>query len=191
VKQVRAFLQSMAPYSPSRQYELDYPKLPKENPRDYEKRTWMERCHYRTDGHIFIPPMAFASSLKEAAKYLSIQIPGKGKATYTKHFEAGVIVGEGLTLIETRETVKGEWLSLSPRGIKHEMGVWKCMPKIDKWSGVIQYDVLDETITADIFKQVIFVSGQFMGIGRFRPSNGGIYGRFKVNKIEWEDIQIA
>lgn len=36
--------------------------------------------------------MAFRNCLAEAAKFLSIQIPGKGKSTYTKHFEAGLII---------------------------------------------------------------------------------------------------
>jgi hypothetical protein len=49
--------------------------------------------------------MAFKNCLAEIAKYLSLQIPGKGKTTYTKHFEAGVMVLDGLALPERKDTV--------------------------------------------------------------------------------------
>jgi hypothetical protein len=29
-----------------------------------------------------------------------------------------------------------------------------------------------------------------VGIGRFRPENGGTNGRFRVVKIEWEDLVV-
>lgn len=75
-------LVSVSPYSQSRHYTTE--KLPKESARDYEARTWRDRAHINEDGFVFIPPMAFKNCLSEIAKYLSEQIPGKGKATYTK-----------------------------------------------------------------------------------------------------------
>ena len=66
---------------------------------DFEKEVWRKRCHVNRDGNIFIPPMAFKNCLSEAAKYKSKQIPGKGKSTYTKHIEAGVLVMQPLVLL--------------------------------------------------------------------------------------------
>ena len=43
-----------------------------------------------TNGVVFIPPNSLKNCLSEAAKFLSISVPGKGKATYTKNFEAGI-----------------------------------------------------------------------------------------------------
>ena len=67
-------------------------------------QTWRERCHVNDDKVVQIPPMAFKCCLSEAAKYKSVQIPGRGKATYTKHFEAGVLcvkpVSLGITIDE-------------------------------------------------------------------------------------------
>ncbi len=85
-----AELFSVSAYSQSRHY--DVPKLEKEIAKDYEARTWRERLHVTEGGFVFIPPIAFKNCLAEAAKFLGIQIPGKGKSTYTKHFEAGVLV---------------------------------------------------------------------------------------------------
>ena len=77
-------------YSQSRPHTT--PKLDKETPDAYEARTWHQRIHLNHTGAVVIPAMALQNCLAEAAKFLSIQIPGKGKATYTKHFESGIQV---------------------------------------------------------------------------------------------------
>lgn len=172
-------LESVTPYSQSRYYKVE--KLPKELPVDYEVRTWRERCHVNQDGNIIIPPMAFTNSLKEAAKYLSIQIPGKNKQTFTKHFEAGVLVSEPIILPIKKEGVEEEWLFVPSDGQRGgKKRVEKCFPLIREWKGTVQYYILDDIITQDVFKQVLDTSGNLIGIGRFRPRNLGYYGRFKV-----------
>ena len=45
--------------------------------------------------------------------------------------------------------------------------------------------ILDETVTEDVFKNILEQAGAFIGIGRFRPRNNGFYGRFKVEKVVW------
>jgi hypothetical protein len=189
LKTAIAFLQSISDYSQSKHYsEESVPKKDKELPGDYERRTWRERCHVRADGHLFIPPMCFTNSLKEAAKYLSLPIPGKSRQSFTKHFEAGVMVLEGLTLKETKDNVKGEWLFVPSDGRRGGgRRVERCFPLIPEWSGVVEYKMLDDIITKDVFLQVLEASGTLIGIGRFRPKNLGYYGRFKVNKLEWID----
>lgn len=185
MKTVTATLRSTSPYSQSRYY--DAPKLEKESSADYEKRTWRERLHKTKDGNVFMPPMAFKNCLSEAAKYLSVQIPGKGKSTYTKHFEAGVLVTDGLSLPISADDVTGEWLFVPADG-KRGSGkrVAKCFPIIKQWSGKVTYYILDETITQDVFKVHLCEAGKFIGIGRFRPRNNGFYGRFEIVNLDWE-----
>ena len=176
-------LQSVAPYSQSKHYETD--KLPKESAKDYEARTWRDRMHVTQDGHVFIPPMAFKNCIAEAAKFLSIQIPGKGKATYTKHFEAGVLVTEPLVLPIKAADVVGQWLFLPSDGVRGSgKRVNKCMPLIPEWSGDVTWLIFDETITLQVFKDVLGQAGQFIGVGRFRPRNNGFYGRFLVESFD-------
>lgn len=177
-------LKSVSPYSQSRHYIV--PKGDKESPLEYCKRTWREHCHVNADGFVVIPPMAFKNALAEAAKYLSITVKGKGKATYTKHFEAGVLVMDPLVLDIKRDDVEGEWLFLPSDG-KRGSGsrVDKCYPIFREWAGTVTFHILDGTITEEIFRQVLEQCGQFIGIGRFRPRNNGYYGRFVVNEIKW------
>ena len=185
MKKAICTLRSLSPYSQSKHYTV--PKLEKEIPKDYEIRTWRERLHVTEEGQVFIPPTAFKNCLSEAAKYLSMQIPGKGKNLYTKHFEAGVMVAEPLLLPIKKDEVEGEWLFLPADG-KRGSGkrVDKCYPRIPKWEGQVEFLILDETITKDPFLEHIEGAGSFIGIGRFRPRNNGFYGRFEVVKVDWK-----
>lgn len=84
-----ARLTSKSLYSQSRPHCV--PRIEKETPDAYEARTWHHRLHVN-DGQVYLPAMALRNCIAEAAKFLSIQIPGKGKSTYTKHFESGLLI---------------------------------------------------------------------------------------------------
>lgn len=183
MKTFTAHLKSASVYSQSRHY--DVPKLDRELAKDYEARTWRERLHTDAEGMVFIPPMAFKNSLAEAAKFMSVQIPGKGKSTFTKHFEAGVLVMDPLPLGVHKDDVPGEWLFVPSDGRRGSGSrVDKCFPYIAEWEGYVEFHILDEIITEDVFRQHLEAAGRFIGIGRFRPRNNGYYGRFSVEGIK-------
>lgn len=187
MKKATVTLKSTSPYEQSKHYEV--PKFDKESAKDYEARTWRNRMHTDDNGDVFIPPIALKNCLSEAAKYLSIQIPGKGKATYTKHFEAGIMVLEPILLGIKADDVKGVWIFVPSDG-KRGGGkrVEKCFPVMPRWEATATIYVLDETITEDVFIQHLTEAGKFIGMGAFRPRNNGYFGRFEiVGKIKWED----
>ena len=185
MKKVIATLKSCSPYSQSKHHST--PKQDKESAKDYELRTWRNRLHTDKDGQVYIPPMAFKNCIAEAAKYLSIQIPGKGKSTYTKHIEAGVQVFDPVPLGIKAKDVQGELLFLPSDG-KRGGGkrVDKMYPCIVDWQADVIFYVLDETVTKTVFIEHLDQAGKFIGIGRFRPRNNGFYGRFEVLKVEWD-----
>ena len=174
----------VSPYSQGRYHGAE--KLNKETHADYEKRTWREKMHSDENGNVFIPPMAFKNCLSECAKYLSVQISGKGKATYTKHFEAGVLVTEPVVLDVKKDEVPPQWLHLPSTGQRGgTTRVEKCFPLIKEWAGTVEFYIFDDTVTTEVFESHINQAGQFIGLGRFRPRNNGYYGRFKIDSIEW------
>lgn len=177
-------LVSASPYSQSRY--IQEKKTRDETHGAFEERTWHLRCHWNEKGNVYIPPMSFKNCLSEAAKYKSIQIPGKGKSTYTKHFEAGVLVVDPLELPITKETLQHEWLHVPSDGRRGgTTRVEKCFPIIPSWQGKVEFLVFDEIITEEAFGEHLRDAGSFIGIGRFRPRNNGFYGRFQVESIEW------
>ncbi len=183
MKKLVVTLESVSVYSQSRYHGTE--KTEKESAADYEKRTWRNKVHTTEEGNIFIPPMAFKNCLSEVAKYLGEQIPGKGKANYTKHFEAGILVVDALVLPIKKEEIQGEWLHVPSDGKRGgSKRVMKCFPVIPFWKGDVLFYVLDDTITTEVFEKHLKEAGNFIGIGRFRPRNNGFYGRFKVTKIK-------
>lgn len=181
-----AQLESTAPYFQSRY--VGVPKLDKETGRDYEERNWRERIHADENGNVFIPAAAFHKCLQRSAAMLSMQIPGKGKATYTKHFKAGIMVPEGITLPIKKDDVPGLKLLLNADG-KSGGGtrVERTMPFIAKWSGTLTVYVVDNTITREVFEQHLREAGLIVGIGQNRPENGGSRGRFQVVGCSWAE----
>ena len=186
MKTATVTIEGISPYQQGRYHQAE--KLEKESHDDYEKRTWREKAHVDKDGFIFIPPMAFKKTVETAAKFLSIPIPGRSKALYTKHFLSGILVSEGMTLNVKKDDVPGMWVLGNARGQRGASGarVSKCFPTIQKdWGGKVIFYILDEIITQEVFEKVVTEAGNFIGLGVFRPENGGYHGRFIVKEIEW------
>ena len=186
-----AQLKSVSPYSQSRYILAD--KQANEAHDEYEKRTWREKAHVMKAGpdagQVYIPPMAFKQSLDSAAKYASIQIPGKGKATYTKHFTSGVLVVDPLVLPVRQEELDHYAGPMSSTGEKGKSGgkvVIRIFPMVNEWAGKVEFHILDDVITPEVFGRVLDIAGRNIGIGRFRPQNGGFNGRFVVEGVDWD-----
>jgi hypothetical protein len=151
----------------------------------FEERTWRERMHLNKDGLIYIPPMALKLCLVSVAKFLSETIPGKGKATYTKHFKAGTMVVDEIDLGIKGVDVDSERLFLPNPG---NMGtrVWKTFPLVKSWSAIASVVLLDPVLVDKETKVLEYLehAGKFIGLGRFRAENGGLYGRFSVHDFK-------
>ena len=190
MKTATAKLKSLSPYSQSRMHAAE--KQDKETHDAYEKRTWREKAHVTAEGLVFIPPTAFTQGLAAAAKFNPQQIPGRGKSTYTKHFRSGVMVTEGPVLEVKVADVTGEWINANSDGVRGSgKRVQRCFPTIPAWQAQVTFYILDDTITEAVFAAVLREFGAFIGIGRFRPENGGYYGRFDVVSVEWQEAATA
>lgn len=183
-------LKSESPYSQSKNIDkLVHPEKSKEGKDAYEGRTWRFRMHVNDDGHVFIPNTCFENSIREAAKRLAIPVPGKGgKVLFSKYFEAGIMVPDGITLGVKADDVKGERLFVPADG-KPGSGkrVYRTFPRITSWDGTIKIYVFDDIITEDVLRKVVDSAGFLVGIGRFRPEKRGYYGRFSVTGWSWLD----
>lgn len=175
-------IEGQSPYSASRAHCAE--KLPKETPDAYEERTWREKAHVE-QGNVIIPPMAFKIGLDRAAKMLGRQIPGKGKATYTKFFESGVIVTAPVP-IAPEAAIECERVHANADGVRGSgKRVWRKFPKVSEWNGKVTFHIIADEITTDIFEEAVRYAGIAVGVGRFRPERGGFFGRYAVKGLEW------
>jgi hypothetical protein len=187
MKIVEVDLVSTAPYSQS--YKHDTPKKDKESADDHEKRTWREKCTTDAEGNIQIPAMAFKQALDSVAKRMGIQVPGRGKNTYTKHFLGGVICESDVAIGYHKDTVPSITISANSDGVRGSgKRVSRTFPQVPEWKGTARFVILDDTVTTEVFEKHLVEAGRFIGIGRFRPEKGGLNGRFRPTAFRWSDI---
>jgi len=189
MKTATVTIEGASTLSQSRHYsKAEVPPLEKETADAYERRTWRNRMHVAKSGHVYIPPMCFPRCLLSSAARLGMKVPGGRNKTYTKSFEAGVMVTDPVVLDVLASDVPGEELFVPSDGKRGgSTRVTKVFPMIESWGGEVTCYVLDDLITEDVFRRVIENAGMLVGIGRFRPERGGYYGRFNVASLVWQD----
>lgn len=176
----------------SQQKYLQEPKLERELPHEYEERVWRKKMHTSPEGEVLVPALAIKNCIAEAVKFLSsssddMKIQGKGKATYTKHFESGILVTDPLLTGVKADDVNPLWLNVPTDGQRGgKKRVPKAFPEIQNWKGEATVYVLDEVINREIFQKALDAAGMFIGLGSLRVRNNGIFGRFKAEVVEWK-----
>lgn len=183
-------LVGIAPLSHSKQH--DDPMLEGERHEDYDIRTW--RSKLNTDmrrGKLVAvhPAHGILQCFAAAAQYSKKKIEGQGNSRWTAKFMAGLAINEDPEILGVDvETIGSVVISSNVDGIRGSgKRVPRRFPIMPKWSMVIDVMILDPIITQDIFVEMVEIAGLFVGLGRFRPANGGTNGRFALQKIEWAD----
>ena len=192
-------IEGISPYSQS--------KYTGERPSDtgaqaWEEQTWRERMHRDKDGHLYLPVMSIKYAMVEAARASGDKIKGRGHATWTKKVEHGVLPdpywyvyvnGKQLHY----EDVEGERLLLHANGNRNSgTRVERIMPCIPAgWSATVVLQIIAPELIENPERvlRYLTLAGQFIGIGRWRPENGGVYGRFSVVKsnVDSSEKQVA
>ena len=159
----------------------------------FEARSWRQRMHVNKDGHVFIPPGALKNCLQDVAQHLSETVPGKGKATFTKHFKRGILVCDEMLVSNGNgkpvpaDKVDGLSLFVPADGVRGGgKRVEKTFPVIQEWSTHAIIHVLDPILVdkPEKVEEYLGFAGQFIGMLWFRPANGGYYGRFTVSNFK-------
>lgn len=177
-------LTSAAPLTQSRKH--DAPKLEKELADAYEQRTWKNKAHVNDDGRVEIPAFAIKCAVVAAAKYAGDQIPGKGKATWTKKFQCGILIPENAVTDCTVDDITPVTINANPDGVRGSgKRVFRTFPQLRKWSATLTVLVLDEIITRGVLEKYFTAAGQFVGVGQYRPENGGTNGRFIAEVVSF------
>jgi len=158
----------------------DVENIPKSKKKDQRQtRDEVEEYLYKDEnGKIVQPADHIIGALKKAgAKF---QIPGQGKTTYK------LLMGSGAVVI-------------SPDMIEHEIQDWvidrrpvivnrgriiRERPKLPKWALNFEMIYDDNEIPGHVLKEILEYAGMRVGIGDYRPSCGGPFGRFMVTNFE-------
>ncbi len=169
----------------------DVPKLAGESPDDYDIRTWRSKLNLNYDRtRIVIPGHGFRQCVTAGAKHSKQRIPGKGTSTWTARFMSGLMLTEN-PVIDTVPIadIKETKILANADGVRGSgKRVTRRFPTIPMgWRATFDVIVIDDMITQAVFREMVELAGMFVGLGQFRPENGGDNGRFKVEDMLWLD----
>lgn len=164
-------------------------KKDKEADEQFEERCWADRCHFDDKGRVFVPAMALKNCLVNAAQFVKMTVQGQGTTKFKSRFEPGILVVDHMLLDGpvTRDHLLHEKLFVPSNG---QRGGGKRVNRIfpyvpEGWTTKATIHVLDHMITQSVMERHLEAAGMFVGFLRFRPANGGFYGRWKVLNMEW------
>lgn len=165
--------------------------------------TWLG-CLYHEDGEIVMPSDNLMRCFMEGGA--SVPVPGgKHGKTFKAQTQSGMMTAESAWPIEVRgKTISvGEFFALKDEGdfeshkaLAEERGFSlfvkrakigaskhiRVRPKFHEWKLRGHIDVWDEQITKDALASILTYSGEYKGLGDWRPSGRtpGPHGRFRA-----------
>jgi len=138
-------------------------------------------CLYKQpDGKIYIPSTQIHGTLIEAGK--KFQIPGQGKATYSKMMGGLVIITPMALVIDPQRYEIDSRAVVVPatRG-----RVMRNRPCFSDWKLRFTIENLEPRQTpSSAIQEILEYAGKYVGIGDFRPAKKGPFGRFSISKFE-------
>src|SRR5262249_1189375 len=181
----------LSPYSQSKHHDIPA-AFEKESNAAYDLRTWREHCTVDDNDVVAIPGMAIKLGLELAASKFQERVPEKGQKTWKDFINGGVFPAEQCFPVWT----PGEGRKWKPL-LKSEIGsipvfchangkrrtasrVIRTYPIVNKWRANISLHVVDDVVTEEVLRRYLEEVGSTIGIGRFRPENSGMNGRFLV-----------
>jgi len=136
-------------------------------------------CYRNSKDKLFIPGTHIRGALITAGTYV------KGKVgTQTKSMKstvAAMFYCEQDEIFITPQKYGIRKDSAVNRNIKARIIVIR--PEFKDWSATFTLIVDNDTITEQTIQKIVEYAGQYVGIGAWRPTNNGMFGRFKLSKF--------
>lgn len=190
VIEAKVRLVGITPLSQSRKHTVE--PLEGESHDAHDKRTWRHKAHYiKTDGGEFvaIPAHGLQQCITLGAKHTGKKVPGRGSKQWGGIFEKAVTVPfDALTNVKAEDVTPFDGFMNADGRRGSGSRVMRRFPMMNQWEADVTFWVLDPSITEAIFMEMLSAAGLFIGIGRFRPANGGSNGRFKPVLVAWSEM---
>lgn len=135
-------------------------------------------CYRNKEGKCFIPADQIRGSLIGAGTYMKSKVGNKSKSMKT--------IVAACFIPEPQEIIIPDYDSIDKRSAVNrnvKARVITIRPKWTDWEVDFLLNVYEDSITTETVKQLLEYAGSYVGIGSFRPTNNGMFGRFKVVSI--------
>lgn len=157
-------------------------KATKDTPREQAKK----KAYIDEQGVLYVPGMNVFACIIQGGQFIKI---GRAKATNAK----SSIIPAAMILEEERCTLGTKDFEVDTRSVVIPATGGRIMahrPRLDEWECSFTIDLFDpDILSASDVRQIIDDAGKKVGLGDFRPSRKGPFGRFVVT--EWKEEKAA
>ena len=148
----------------------------------FTPREEAERSAYidNKTGKLYLPTQNILACLIEAGKFFKL---GKNKVTTTN----GTLLTGGVTIEGLVSDLGTKEFEVDSRRVVNPStrgAVLRHRARVDDWKLTFDLEVDDEIFSVDLIREIVDAAGKRIGLGDFRPSKKGVFGKFRV--IDWE-----
>lgn len=135
-------------------------------------------CYRNGNGKCFIPADQIRGALIGAGTYVKAKVGGRAKSM--KQIVAAMFMVNP-DHIELPDYDQIDKRSAVNRNVKAR--VICVRPKWSVWEVEFTLLVMNDTLTQETIKSILEYAGDYVGIGSFRPTNNGMFGRFEIKEF--------
>lgn len=147
-----------------------------------------ERIYRDENGRMGIPTINLIGALKGAGRAIKNGKKAISTATTTTLFSFLEFSDEFIPFDDLDENGEIPWRVDKRRGVMKngaaQVAVGIIRPKFEKWSFTVTVRLNEKLLREETLKALFVEAGTNMGLGDFRPSKNGPFGRFEVVKFE-------
>lgn len=136
-------------------------------------------CYRNADGRCYIPAEHIRQSMIAAGSYSKAKV-GNAKKSMKNIVAAMFMVSPEEILLPDYDAIDKR--SAVNKAVKAR--VITVRPKWNQWKAQFTLAVDNDTITSQTITEILNNAGNYVGIGSYRPTNNGYFGRFLAGKIE-------
>ena len=136
-------------------------------------------CYRNIDGKCYIPAEQLRQSLINAGTYMKSKVGARSKSMKT--------IVAACFIVTPEEILLPDWEVIDKRSAVNKNVKARIMvirPKWASWAADLVLECHEPTITKESIRQLFEYAGSFCGIGSYRPTNNGLFGRFEIKNIE-------
>lgn len=135
-------------------------------------------CYRNGNGKCYIPADQLRGSFIGAGSMVKAKVGGRSKSMKQVVAAMFMVSPDHIEIPDFDEIDKR---SVVNKNVKARVMVVR--PKWSEWSASFKLLVMNDTITKETTKNVLENAGEYIGIGSFRPTNNGMFGRFIIESF--------
>jgi len=136
-------------------------------------------CYRNPNGECYIPSEHFRCSFIQAGAYVKAKV-GNIKKSMKNIVAAMFFINPEEIIIPNYDCIDKR--SGVNKNVKARIIIIR--PKWNNWKVSFTLIIDNDTLTDETIREIINYSGAYVGIGSYRPSTNGYFGRFKLIEME-------